>query len=210
VPLLLIGASTGGTQAIEEILVSLPESMPPVAIAQHIPAGFSRAFADRLDRVCALEVREAEHGEPLRPGVALVAPGNRHLTIEPAGRDKWVARLSDGEKVCYQRPSVDVLMQSGAAAAGSRAIGVILTGMGQDGAQGLLAMKRAGAVTIAQDEESCVVFGMPREAILRGAAGRVLPLHQIGPALVGLTQGRSSRSQEASVAALAEKGRELA
>jgi two-component system chemotaxis response regulator CheB len=188
-PLIAIGASTGGTQAVEAVLREFPAHIPPVVIAQHIPPVFSKAFADRLDKVCAIRVKEAEDLEMLLPGCAYVAPGNRHLVVERVGRDRWRARLHDGEKVCYQRPSADVLMESVAQAAGPQSIGAILTGMGKDGAEGLLAMRRAGARTIAQDEASCVVFGMPREAIERGAAAHVVPLPQIGAALLRLVAG---------------------
>ncbi|MCX7604372.1 MAG: chemotaxis response regulator protein-glutamate methylesterase [Bryobacteraceae bacterium] len=178
-----IGASTGGTVAIERILAALPAEVPPIVITQHIPPGFSRTFAQRLNTVCALEVREAEGGERLENGLALVAPGNRHLEIERIAGGGWRTRLHDGPKVCYQRPSVDVLFRSVAREAGAHSIGVLLTGMGADGAAGLLEMRRAGAPTIAQNEETCVVFGMPREAIRMGAAQQVLPLDEIAGAL---------------------------
>jgi two-component system chemotaxis response regulator CheB len=181
--LIAIGASTGGTVAIGRVLAALPASMPPIVIAQHIPPGFSTTFAQRLNKVCALEVREAEGGETLSNGLALVAPGNRHLEIERIPGGGWRARLHDGPKVCYQRPSVDVLFRSVAREARAHATGVLLTGMGADGAEGLLEMRRAGAATIAQNEETCVVFGMPREAIRLGAAAEVLPLDDIAGAL---------------------------
>ena len=183
--LIAIGASTGGTQAIEQVIRNLPAAMPPIVITQHIPPVFSAAFAERLNRVTGLEVREAKGGETLRPGLVLIAPGGRHLLVDAAGPGEWRARLDDGPKVCYQKPSVDVLFHSAARAAGAQAVGVILTGMGSDGAEGLLAMRRAGAWTLAQDEASCVVFGMPREAIERGAAAKVLPLDRIAAALRG-------------------------
>lgn len=182
--LIAIGASTGGTVAIEEVLTQLPAHAPPVVIAQHIPAGFSAAFAERLDKVCTVEVREARDGDVAKPGRALVAPGNRHMRVRNTASSGWVVQLDDGPKVCYQRPSVDVLFQSVAEQAGRNAAGAILTGMGSDGADGLLAMRRAGASTIAQDEATCVVFGMPREAILRGAAAQTLPLGRIPRALL--------------------------
>jgi two-component system chemotaxis response regulator CheB len=184
--LIAIGASTGGTVAIERVLAALPASMPPIVIAQHIPPGFSATFAQRLNKVCALEVKEAEGGEALTGGMAVVAPGNRHLEIERIPGGGWRTRLHDGPKVCYQRPSVDVLFRSVAREAGSRATGVLLTGMGADGAAGMLEMRRAGADTIAQNEETCVVFGMPREAIRVGAAAHVLPLDDIAAALMKL------------------------
>lgn len=181
--LVAIGASTGGTQAIERVLTDLPANMPPIVITQHIPPVFSDTFAQRLNKVCAVEVREAKNGDVLKPGLALVAPGNQHMVVEGmAGH--YRVRLNDGPKVCYQRPSVDVLFQSVARSAGSKSVGVILTGMGHDGAEGLLEMRRTGARTCAQDEESCVVFGMPREAIIQGAAERVLPLDHISSAII--------------------------
>jgi two-component system, chemotaxis family, protein-glutamate methylesterase/glutaminase len=185
--LIAIGASTGGTQAIERVIRELPPETPPIVIAQHIPPVFSAAFADRLNRIARVEVREARGEEMLEPGLVLVAPGGRHLVVSAAGPGRWRARLDDGPKVCYQKPSVDVLFWSVAREAGSKALGVILTGMGSDGADGLAAMRAAGAWTVAQDEASCVVFGMPREAIERGAAMKVLPLDQIGAALLRQT-----------------------
>ena len=179
-----IGASTGGTVAIEQVLSALPAGMPPVVVAQHIPPGFSTTFAQRLNKLCALEVKEAEGGERLEAGRAFVAPGNRHLEIERIPGGGWRTRLHDGPKVCYQRPSVDVLFRSVAREAGAQAIGVLLTGMGADGAAGLLEMRRAGAGTIAQNEETCVVFGMPREAIRMGAVEQVLPLEEIAGAIL--------------------------
>ncbi len=181
--LLAIGASTGGTQAIEQVLRGLPADMPPIVITQHIPAGFSAAFAQRLNQICALQVLEAQGGETLAHGRAYVAPGNHHLVVERSASGLWRLRLDDGPKVCYQRPSVDVMFQSVALSAGPQACGVLLTGMGSDGAEGMLALRRAGAHTIAQDEDSCVVFGMPREAIRLGAAQQVLPLPAITGAL---------------------------
>jgi two-component system chemotaxis response regulator CheB len=179
-----IGASTGGTQAIEQVLRGLPAHVPPIVITQHIPAGFSTAFAQRLDNICAVSVREAQGGETLTTGVALVAPGNRHLVIDRAASGVWVTRLEDGPKVCYQRPSVNVMFQSLARSAPGKVTAALLTGMGNDGAEGMLELLRAGAATIAQDEDSCVVFGMPREAIRMGAAQRVMPLSSIGAALI--------------------------
>jgi two-component system chemotaxis response regulator CheB len=182
--LIAIGASTGGTVAIEQVITQFPAGSPPVVIAQHIPAGFSAAFAERLNKVCAIEVREARDGDTARPGLALVAPGNRHMRVRNTASNGWIVQLDDGPKVCYQRPSVDVLFQSVAEQAGRNATGAILTGMGSDGADGLLAMRRAGAATIAQDEATCVVFGMPREAIIRGAAAQTLPLNRVARALL--------------------------
>ena len=173
-----IGASTGGTEAITAVLTKLPGSSPAIVIAQHIPPQFSRAFANRLNDICALEVKEAEEGDMLRPGRALVAPGDFHMLLRKNG-GRYSVNVKTGPRVCYQRPSVDVLFSSVAEAAGSHAIGVLLTGMGADGAQGLLKLRQAGARTIAQDEASCVVFGMPREAIALEAAEQVLPLTRI-------------------------------
>jgi two-component system chemotaxis response regulator CheB len=186
--LISIGASTGGTQAIEQLLRALPAGMPPIVITQHIPAGFSAAFAQRLNQLCALEVREAQGNEPLHPGCAFIAPGNFHLLVERAPTGGWRTRLDQGPKVCYQRPSVDVMFRSVAECAARQAFGILLTGMGSDGAAGMLQLRQAGAPTIAQNEETCVVFGMPREAIRLGAALHVLPLPEIAPTLVRETR----------------------
>jgi len=178
-----IGASTGGTEAILSVLVRLPESSPGIVVTQHIPPQFSRAFANRLNETCALAVKEAEDGDALRPGVALVAPGDYHMLLRRSG-GRYFVNVKTGPRVCYQRPSVDVLFSSVAESAGRAAIGVLLTGMGADGSQGLLKMRQAGARTIAQDEATCVVFGMPREAIALGAAGQVLPLPAVPDAIL--------------------------
>ena len=178
-----IGASTGGTEAIAAILTRLPASTPGIVIAQHIPPQFSRAFANRLNGISALQVKEAEEGDTLAPGNALVAPGDFHMLLRKAG-GRFSVSVKTGPRVCYQRPSVDVLFASVAEAAGSRAVGVLLTGMGSDGSQGLLKMRQAGARTIAQDEATCVVFGMPREAIALKAAEHVLPLPAIAGAIL--------------------------
>ncbi|HWQ56217.1 MAG TPA: chemotaxis response regulator protein-glutamate methylesterase [Bryobacteraceae bacterium] len=182
--LIAIGASTGGTEAIREVLMRLPPQSPPIVIAQHIPPVFSLAFARRLNEICQVEVREAMDGDEARPGLALVAPGDRHMLLVGSGHGYRVA-VRDGPRVCWQRPSVDVLFTSVAEAVGKDALGAILTGMGADGAHGLLRMKQAGARTIAQDEATCVVFGMPREAIRLGATDRVLPLDRIAAAICG-------------------------
>jgi two-component system chemotaxis response regulator CheB len=178
-----IGASTGGTEAINLILAQLPEDCPGIVIAQHIPAVFSRSFAERLDATCGIRVREAEDGDPVEAGLALVAPGNFHMLLKraPSG---YRVEVKDGPLVCYQRPAVDILFHSVAQTAGANAVGAILTGMGADGSHGMLAMRRAGARTIAQDEASCVVFGMPREAIKLGGVDRILPLGAIPSALL--------------------------
>ena len=178
-----IGASTGGTEAIASVLTKLPASTPGIVIAQHIPPQFSRAFANRLNEICAMDVKEAEEGDTLRPGLALVAPGDFHMLLRNAG-GRYSVNIKTGPRVCYQRPSVDVLFSSVAEAAGNRAIGVLLTGMGADGSQGLLKMRQAGARTIAQDEATCVVFGMPREAIHLGAAEQILPLPAVADGIL--------------------------
>ncbi|WP_186118060.1 protein-glutamate methylesterase/protein-glutamine glutaminase [Burkholderia gladioli] len=176
--LLIVGASTGGTEAIRELLVPLPPDAPAVLIAQHMPPGFTKSFAQRLNTLCRIAVKEAEHGERVLPGHAYIAPGHAHLLLARSGAN-YLAHLSDEPPVNRHRPSVDVLFRSAALHAGKNAIGVILTGMGRDGAAGLLEMKRAGAHTFAQDEASCVVFGMPREAIALGGADEVVPLNEM-------------------------------
>lgn len=176
--IIAIGASTGGTEAIKEILMELPVEMPPVIIVQHMPPIFTKSFADRLNSLCKLEVREAVDQEVLYPGKVLIAPGNYHMVLKRSGAQYFV-EVKDGPLVFHQRPSVEVMFQSVATYAGANAIGVILTGMGADGAKGLLEMRKAGAFTIAQDEASCIVFGMPKEAIGMGAAIQVAPLENI-------------------------------
>ena len=176
--LVVIGASTGGTQAIEAVLTRLPAQMPPILIVQHMPPVFTRAFAERLDRISALSIVESAGDEVLQPGRAYVAPGDRHLVVERVGLQLRTALL-DGPPVHYQRPAVDVLFESAARIRGVPMVGVVLTGMGRDGANGLLAMKQAGAETIAEDEQSCVVFGMPKEAIAIGAARHVTTLFEM-------------------------------
>lgn len=173
--LVIVGASTGGTEAIREVLQPLPPDAPAVLIAQHMPPGFTKSFAQRLNGLCRITVKEAEHGERVLPGHAYIAPGHAHLLLARSGAN-YIAHLSDEPPVNRHRPSVDVLFRSAALHAGKNAIGVILTGMGRDGAAGLLEMRQAGAFTLAQDEASCIVFGMPREAIAMGAADEVAPL----------------------------------
>ncbi len=173
-----IGASTGGTEAIKEVLINLPVNMPPILIVQHMPEVFTKAFAERLNGLCKLEVKEAEDGDMAIPGRVLIAPGNKHMTLKRSN-SQYNVEIKDGPAVYHQRPSVEVLFKSVAESAGLNSVGVIMTGMGQDGAKGLLEMKDAGAFTIAQDEASCVVFGMPREAIKIGAAIKVVPLDKI-------------------------------
>jgi two-component system chemotaxis response regulator CheB len=178
-----IGTSTGGTQALERVLVALPADCPGIAIVQHMPEKFTKAFADRLNGICEVEVREAVHGERLLPGHVLIAPGGKHLMLRRGGA-YYYAEVIDGPLVNRHRPSVDVLFRSVAKCAGRNAIGIIMTGMGDDGARGLLEMRHAGAATVAQDEASCVVFGMPKEAIKLDAADRIMPLGQIAQSLV--------------------------
>ncbi len=180
-----VGASTGGTEALRVFLTALPTDCPPVVIVQHMPEVFTRAFAERLNRECGIEVEEARDGDRLQTGRALIAPGNRHMLVNRSG-EELVVQVIDGPLVSRHRPSVDVLFRSVAISVGPRAVGVIMTGMGDDGAQGLCEMKEAGAATIAQDEASCVVFGMPKEAIARGAVNVVVPLEQIASAALSM------------------------
>jgi len=188
--LIAIGASTGGTEAIEHVLREMPEDCPPVVITQHIPAGFSLAFANRLNKSCRIEVREAVDGDLALPGRALLAPGNYHMVVKRAGSGYRV-QVQDGPMVCYQRPSVDVMFTSVAEAAKADAVGALLTGMGADGARGLMKMRNAGAFTMAQNEATCVVYGMPREAVKMGAAEIVIALPDIAQRLLA---GRPKRA----------------
>ncbi|MFA6286538.1 MAG: chemotaxis response regulator protein-glutamate methylesterase [Opitutaceae bacterium] len=183
--LILLGASTGGTEALREVLVRLPAGLPPIAIVQHIPAHFSRAFAERLDTLCAFPVREAADGDPLSPGTALVAPGNFHMLARWTGTG-YRAELNSGPQVWHQRPAVDVLFKSVPEAHGSLMIAGVLTGMGKDGAEGLVRLRKAGASTFAQDEASSVVYGMPREAWERGGAEVQLSLGAMADHIVRL------------------------
>jgi two-component system chemotaxis response regulator CheB len=173
--LLLIGASTGGTQAIESVLTRLPADVPPILIVQHMPAHFTRAFADRLDRICPMRVVESEGNEVVQRGTAYIAPGDHHMVVERHGLQLRTV-LRGGPAVHHQRPAVDVLFHAAARLQGVPMVAAVLTGMGADGADGLLALRKAGAETLAEDEQSCVVFGMPREAIARGGAMRVVTL----------------------------------
>jgi two-component system chemotaxis response regulator CheB len=173
-----LGTSTGGTQALEEVLTALPRVSPGIVIVQHMPEKFTAAFAARLNSLCNITVKEAEHNDRVLPGLALIAPGGRHMLLKRSGAQYHV-EVIDGPLVNRHRPSVDVLFRSVAKSAGANALGVIMTGMGDDGAAGLLEMRTQGARTVAQDEESCVVFGMPKEAIKRGGAERVMPLSGI-------------------------------
>ena len=181
----MIGASTGGTEALKVLLESLPSDSPGIVIVQHMPELFTRAFAARLDGLCAITVKEAESNDTVLRGRALIAPGNHHLLLKRSGA-RYHVEVKDGPLVCRHRPSVDVLFRSAARYAGQNAVGVILTGMGDDGARGMLEMKQAGAFTIAQDEASSVVFGMPKEAIKLNAIDKVLPLESIAGAVLSL------------------------
>ncbi|MCE5262128.1 MAG: chemotaxis response regulator protein-glutamate methylesterase [Deltaproteobacteria bacterium] len=178
-----IGASTGGTEALKAVLTKLPANSPGIMVVQHMPANFTTAFAERLNSLCQMTVREAKDNDSVVPGLALIAPGNFHMVMRRSGA-RYYVEVKTGPMVHHQRPAVDILFKSTAKSAGANAIGVILTGMGADGAEGLLEMRNAGAGTIAQDENSCVVFGMPKEAIKLGAAGKVLPLEQIAAEIV--------------------------
>jgi two-component system chemotaxis response regulator CheB len=179
-----VGASTGGTEALRVLLQEMPPDCPGIVVVQHMPEMFTAAFAGRLDDACRIEVKEAENGDRVRPGRALIAPGNRHIFLRQSG-GQYVVGVTDGPLVSRHRPSVDYLFRSVARVAGSNAVGVIMTGMGADGAEGLLEMKRAGAATIAQDEASCVVFGMPKVAIECDAVDIVVPLTDIPTVLLG-------------------------
>jgi two-component system chemotaxis response regulator CheB len=183
--ILAIGASTGGTTAIERVLLSMPSNAPPIVIVQHMPEKFTKAFADRLNKVCDIEVREASNNDSVIPGRALLAPGNHHMILKRSGA-RYFVELKETPPVFHQRPSVEVLFNSVAMYAGKNSIGVLLTGMGTDGAKGLLSMRQAGAVTIAQDEKSSVVWGMPGEAVKLGAADFVVPLDNITQTVIQL------------------------
>ena len=176
--LIAMGASTGGTEAIRQVLTQFPPNTPGILIVQHMPAQFTRSFANRLDNLCQINVREARDGDTITNGTALIAPGNAHMSLERCGA-RYLVRVHDGPLVHHQRPAVDVLFQSVAQYAGANALGILLTGMGADGAQGMAAMKAAGAFTIAQDEASCVVYGMPREAVNAGAVDISLDIQAI-------------------------------
>jgi len=173
-----IGTSTGGTQALEEVLTALPRATPGIIIVQHMPEKFTAAFAARLDSICEIDVREARNNDRVMPSLALIAPGGKHMQLRRNGMQYFV-EIVDGPLVNRHRPSVDVLFRSVAQCAGVNALGIIMTGMGDDGADGLLEMRNAGARTVAQDEESCIVYGMPKEAVKRGAVERSLPLQAI-------------------------------
>jgi two-component system chemotaxis response regulator CheB len=181
-----IGTSTGGTQALETVLTALPQVCPGIVIVQHMPEKFTGAFAARLNSLCRIEVREAKGGDRVLPGLALIAPGGRHMLLKRNGAQYHVD-IVDGPPVSRHRPSVDVLFRSVAKCAAKNALGIIMTGMGDDGASGLLEMHSEGAFTIAQDEQSCVVYGMPKEAVKRGAVNKILPLTAIPAAIAGFS-----------------------
>jgi len=182
-----IGASTGGTQALQNVLSAMPANAPGILVVQHMPEHFTRSFADRLNDRSAIEVKEAQDGDSVAPGKALIAPGNYHMLLRRSGAMYYV-QVKTGPLVCRHRPSVDVLFKSVARYAGANAVGIVMTGMGGDGSKGLLEMRQGGAETIAQDERSCIVFGMPKEAIALGAAGHVVPLQHIPSKLLNLAQ----------------------
>jgi two-component system chemotaxis response regulator CheB len=176
--IIAIGASTGGTVAIERLLLQMPSNAPGIVIVQHMPAQFTTSFAERLDRVCDIDVSEAKTGDGIISGRALIAPGNFHMIVRRSGA-RYYVEIKDGPQVFHQRPSVEVMFDSVARYVGANAVGIILTGMGADGASGLLAMRQAGAHTIAQDEATSVVWGMPGEAVKLGAAEKILPLSAV-------------------------------
>jgi len=185
-----VGASTGGPDALRRLLQALPGNAPGCVIVQHMPHPFTTVFAQRLDDACTIEVKEASSGDEVRTGRAIVAPGDRHLRLRSVG-SRYTVEVTDGKLVSRHRPSVDALFRSAAEVAGADAIGVILTGMGRDGAEGLLEMKRAGATTIAQDEQSCTIFGMPREAIALGGVDEVVPLEAVPAAILRFAPQRA-------------------
>jgi two-component system chemotaxis response regulator CheB len=191
--LIFIGASTGGTEATREVLTALPADCPAVLITQHMPPGFTKSYAARLDGLCRIRVAEARDGERILPGHAYLAPGGRHLSVERSGAN-YVARVQDGEPVNRHKPSVEVLFKSAARIAGPNALGIMLTGMGADGAKAMKEMRDAGSYNLVQDEATCVVFGMPREAIAAGAANEVLPLPQIAARLIERLRSTSGLS----------------
>jgi two-component system chemotaxis response regulator CheB len=180
-----IVASTGGTEALKKVLVQFPPTIPGVVVVQHMPPNFTTAFAERLNSLCAIEVKEAEDGDAVLPGRALVAPGNYHMLLRRSGARYYVS-VKTGPMVCHQRPAADVLFKSTAEYAGSNAVGVILTGMGSDGAWGMLKMREAGARTVGQDEASCVVYGMPKEAFKIGAVEKQVPLGRIAQEVINV------------------------
>ncbi len=186
--LIIVGASTGGTEAIKDFLINLPPDCPGILVTQHMPEAFTKSFANRLNNLCRIDVSEAQGGERIMPGHAFIAPGNAHLLLKRSGAN-YVTELNNGALVSRHRPSVDVLFRSAANCAGKNAIGVILTGMGKDGAAGMLEMHKAGATNFAQDEASCVVFGMPKEAIAAGGVDEVVPLNEMAKRVLAKLNG---------------------
>jgi len=191
--IIFIGASTGGTEATKEVLLGLPADAPAVMITQHMPPGFTKSYAARLDSLCRISVKEASDGERVLPGHAYIAPGGLHLSVERSGAN-YIARVRDGDPVNRHKPSVEVLFLSAARVVGPNALGVMLTGMGADGAKAMKELRDAGSWNVAQDEASCVVFGMPKEAIAAGAAHEVLPLGAIAPQLLERLRSTASLS----------------
>ena len=183
---IVVGASTGGTEALRIFIEAMPLDCPGIVIVQHMPEFFTKSFAKRLNDLCKISVKEAENGDTILRGRALIAPGNKHMLLKRSGA-RYYTEIREGPLVSRHRPSVDVLFRSAARYAGKNSLGIIMTGMGDDGAKGMLEMKEAGAFTIAQDEQSCVVFGMPFEAIKRGAVDKILPLNQIAGAAIRTT-----------------------
>ena len=191
--IIFIGASTGGTEATKEVLMNLPADAPAVVITQHMPPGFTKSYATRLDSLCRIRVKEAVDGDRILPGHAYIAPGGQHLSVERSGAN-YIARVQAGEPVNRHMPSVEVLFKSAARVVGPNALGIMLTGMGADGAKAMREMRDAGSYNLVQDEASCVVFGMPREAIAHGASHEVLPLTQIAPKLIERLRSTSGMS----------------
>ncbi len=196
--LIVIGASTGGTEAVKSVLTRLPAGLPGICIVQHIPPVFSKTFAERLNECCAFEVREAAQGDEVRPGTALIAPGDIHMAVEADGGGYRI-KLRQDPPIHFTRPAVDMLFNSAAQCAGRHVVGVLLTGMGRDGAQGMQQLKAAGAVNLAQNEATCVVYGMPRAAVDLGVVDRVLPLDQIPQAILQALSERAPRPAAAAI-----------
>lgn len=203
--IVVLGASTGGTEAIKSVLTQLPDGLPGICVVQHIPAVFSKAFAERLNECCAMEVREAAPGDEVKPGRVLIAPGDFHMALEWDGR-RYLVRLHQGPPLHFTRPAVDVLFNSAAACAGANAVGVVLTGMGSDGAQGMKKLKEAGAITLAQNEATCVVYGMPRAAAELRVVDHILPLDAMPAAILKALEnssaGNQSRAKSGTTAAV--------
>ena len=191
--LIIVGASTGGTEAIKEFLIHMPPDCPGILVTQHMPEAFTKSFASRLDSVCKISVKEAEHGDRVLPGHAYIAPGHSHLLLARSGAN-YMCELNNGPPVNRHRPAVDVLFRSAANCAGHNALGVILTGMGKDGAAGMLEMKKAGAYNFAQDEASCVVFGMPKEAIAAGGVDEIVPLQEMAAKVLAYLAKQGTRA----------------